>query len=121
RVRDIAPATARPHLLGITRAATASDSFISAASFERVVEVLMEAALEGRADPLAGLKENVIVGRLIPAGTGCAACQAMRVAEATRADAGREAGPPRGAAVAAGKAAGPRKVKAPARPAREGT
>jgi DNA-directed RNA polymerase subunit beta' len=66
----LAPATCRPHLLGLTRAAVQADSFIAAASFQRTVEVLAEAALAGRVDPLAGLKENVILGQRIPAGTG---------------------------------------------------
>jgi len=57
-------------LLGITEAAMQTDSFLSAASFERTTRVLMEAAIRGKSDPLIGLKENVIIGRLIPAGTG---------------------------------------------------
>jgi len=64
------PATARPLLLGITKAALSTDSFISAASFQETTRVLTEAAVSGRVDELAGLKENVIVGRRIPAGTG---------------------------------------------------
>jgi DNA-directed RNA polymerase beta' subunit len=63
-------ATCRPHLLGLTRAAVQAGSFLAAASFQRTADVLTEAALAGRVDPLAGLKENVILGRLIPAGTG---------------------------------------------------
>ena len=57
-------------LLGITEATMQTDSFLSAASFERTTRVLMEAAVHGKSDPLIGLKENVILGRLIPAGTG---------------------------------------------------
>ena len=57
-------------LLGITKAALTTDSFISAASFQETTRVLTEAAINGRVDNLLGLKENVIVGRLIPAGTG---------------------------------------------------
>jgi DNA-directed RNA polymerase subunit beta' len=57
-------------LLGITQAALATDSFISAASFQETTKVLTEAAIAGKMDPLYGLKENVIVGALIPAGTG---------------------------------------------------
>ncbi|PIP79808.1 MAG: DNA-directed RNA polymerase subunit beta', partial [Gammaproteobacteria bacterium CG22_combo_CG10-13_8_21_14_all_40_8] len=57
-------------LLGITKASLATESFISAASFQETTRVLTEAAVNGRRDPLHGLKENVIVGRLIPAGTG---------------------------------------------------
>ncbi|MDR0498405.1 MAG: DNA-directed RNA polymerase subunit beta' [Holophagales bacterium] len=66
------PATCEPQLLGITKAALTSESFISAASFQETARVLTEAALEGRIDYLRGLKENVILGRLIPAGTGMA-------------------------------------------------
>ncbi|MEW6275398.1 MAG: DNA-directed RNA polymerase subunit beta' [Bacillota bacterium] len=63
-------ATARPLLLGITKASLATDSFLSAASFQETTRVLTEAAIKGRLDPLLGLKENVIIGKLIPAGTG---------------------------------------------------
>jgi DNA-directed RNA polymerase subunit beta' len=59
-------------LLGITKASLSTDSFISAASFQETTRVLTEAAIMGKRDPLRGLKENVIVGRLIPAGTGMA-------------------------------------------------
>ena len=64
------PATADPLLLGITKASLATESFISAASFQETTRVLTEAAVKGLRDDLRGLKENVIVGRLIPAGTG---------------------------------------------------
>jgi DNA-directed RNA polymerase subunit beta' len=64
------PALGKPVLLGITKAALTTDSFISAASFQETTRVLTEAAINGREDILLGLKENVIVGRLIPAGTG---------------------------------------------------
>ena len=64
------PATYNHLLLGITKASLATDSFISAASFQETTRVLTEAAVRGSSDPLSGLKENVIVGRLIPAGTG---------------------------------------------------
>ncbi|HHT9158865.1 MAG: DNA-directed RNA polymerase subunit beta' [Planctomycetes bacterium RIFCSPLOWO2_12_FULL_39_13] len=64
------PATAKPLLLGITKASLQSDSFISAASFQETTKVLTRAALEGKTDDLVGLKENVILGHLIPAGTG---------------------------------------------------
>mgnify|MGYP000394039670 CR=1 FL=1 len=57
-------------LLGITKAALANDSFLSAASFQETTRVLTEAAIKGKVDPLSGLKENVIIGKLIPAGTG---------------------------------------------------
>jgi DNA-directed RNA polymerase subunit beta' len=64
------PATAKPVLLGITKASLQTKSFISAASFQETTRVLTDAAVNGKADTLEGLKENVIVGRLIPAGTG---------------------------------------------------
>jgi len=66
------PAAAKPMLLGITKASLSTDSFISAASFQETTRVLTEAAISGKVDDLRGLKENVIVGRLIPAGTGLA-------------------------------------------------
>jgi DNA-directed RNA polymerase subunit beta' len=66
------PATYRNILLGITKASLSTDSFISAASFQETTRVLTEAAIMGKRDELRGLKENVIVGRLIPAGTGLA-------------------------------------------------
>ena len=66
------PATWQPLLLGITKASLSTDSFISAASFQETTRVLTEASVNGRVDDLRGLKENVIVGRLIPAGTGFA-------------------------------------------------
>ncbi len=64
------PATAKPLLLGITKASLATDSFLSAASFQETTRVLTDAAIKGKTDPLLGLKENVIIGKLIPAGTG---------------------------------------------------
>ncbi|MCI0354759.1 MAG: hypothetical protein L0099_06955, partial [Acidobacteria bacterium] len=64
------PSTGRPLLLGITKASLSTDSFISAASFQETTRVLTEAAIQGAVDHLRGLKENVIMGRLIPAGTG---------------------------------------------------
>ncbi|MCI8519875.1 MAG: DNA-directed RNA polymerase subunit beta' [Clostridia bacterium] len=63
-------ATASPVLLGITKASLATDSFLSAASFQETTKVLTDAAIKGKIDPLLGLKENVIIGKLIPAGTG---------------------------------------------------
>src|SRR3546814_13551607 len=66
------PATYDNVLLGITKASLSTDSFISAASFQETTRVLTEAAIMGKRDDLRGLKENVIVGRLIPAGTGMA-------------------------------------------------
>lgn len=64
------PATAKRVLLGITKAALSTDSFLSAASFQETARVLTEAAIKNKVDPLIGLKENVIIGKLIPAGTG---------------------------------------------------
>ena len=64
------PAEGRPELMGITKASLATDSWLSAASFQETTRVLTEAAIEGRSDQLLGLKENVIIGKLIPAGTG---------------------------------------------------
>ena len=68
--RDASPATATPILQGITRASLQTKSFISAASFQETTKVLNEAAVNGKIDTLEGLKENVIVGHRIPAGTG---------------------------------------------------
>ena len=64
------PAVAEPLILGITKASLSTDSFISAASFQETTKVLTEAAVRGKVDYLRGLKENVIMGRIIPAGTG---------------------------------------------------
>ena len=66
------PATARPVLLGITKASLETDSFLSAASFQETTRVLTDAAIKGKVDELLGLKENVIIGKLVPAGTGMA-------------------------------------------------
>ena len=74
------PATARPVLQGITKASLQTNSFISAASFQETTRVLTEAAVSGRIDTLTGLKENVIVGRLIPAGTGSVIARLREVA-----------------------------------------
>ena len=63
-------ATCQPMLLGITKASLATDSFLSAASFQETTRVLTDAAIKGKVDPLMGLKENVIIGKLVPAGTG---------------------------------------------------
>jgi DNA-directed RNA polymerase subunit beta' len=72
RVREegLAPAAYQPLLLGITKASLSTQSFISAASFQETTRVLTEAAIQGSTDHLRGLKENVIIGHLIPAGTG---------------------------------------------------
>jgi DNA-directed RNA polymerase subunit beta' len=75
------PATFTNLLLGITKASLSTDSFISAASFQETTRVLTEAAIMGKRDELRGLKENVIVGRLIPAGTGLAYHEARKVRE----------------------------------------
>jgi DNA-directed RNA polymerase subunit beta' len=64
------PATGEPLLLGITKASLTTESWISAASFQETTKVLADAAVQGKVDHLRGLKENVIMGRLIPAGTG---------------------------------------------------
>ncbi len=64
------PATSRPVLLGITKASLETNSFLSAASFQETTRVLTDAAIRGKNDPLVGLKENVIIGKIIPAGTG---------------------------------------------------
>merc|ERR1712146_414475 len=63
------PATAKPVLLGITKASLETESFLSAASFQETTRVLTDAAIKGKRDDLLGLKENVIIGKLIPAGT----------------------------------------------------
>jgi len=73
------PATARPVILGITKASLATDSFLSAASFQETTNVLTEAAIKGKVDPLMGLKENVIIGKLIPAGTGMAKYRSIEI------------------------------------------
>ena len=75
------PAQAEPLLLGITKASLQTRSFISAASFQETTRVLTDAAVKGKSDRLVGLKENVIVGRLIPAGTGGAASDIRRIAQ----------------------------------------
>src|SRR5437762_14134392 len=74
------PATGTPVLLGITKASLQTRSFFSAASFQETTRVLTEAAVNGKVDPLEGLKENVIVGRLIPAGTGASMAKIREVA-----------------------------------------
>ncbi|HEU5298488.1 MAG TPA: DNA-directed RNA polymerase subunit beta' [bacterium] len=73
------PAKARPVLLGITKASLATESFLSAASFQETARVLTDAATKGKVDPLIGLKENVIIGKLIPAGTGMARYRGIKV------------------------------------------
>ena len=73
------PAVAEPLLLGITKASLSTESFISASSFQETTKVLTEAAICGKVDYLRGLKENVIMGRLIPAGTGIVAYKKLNV------------------------------------------
>ena len=73
------PASGRPELMGITKASLATDSWLSAASFQETTKVLTEAALNSKSDPLSGLKENVILGKLIPAGTGLEQLRSARV------------------------------------------
>ena len=74
-----APAEGRAILLGITKASLATDSFLSAASFQETTRVLTDAAIKGKVDPLLGLKENVIIGKLIPAGTGMSRYRDIKV------------------------------------------
>ena len=66
----VRPAAGRPEMMGITKASLATESWLSAASFQETTRVLTQAAMERKSDPLVGLKENVIIGKLIPAGTG---------------------------------------------------
>ncbi|RJK93441.1 DNA-directed RNA polymerase subunit beta' [Vallicoccus soli] len=73
------PASGRPELMGITKASLATDSWLSAASFQETTRVLTTAAMEAKSDPLLGLKENVIIGKLIPAGTGLSRYRNIRV------------------------------------------
>ena len=76
---ELPPAKGEPLLLGITKASLSTESFISASSFQETTKVLTEAAIYGKVDYLRGLKENVIMGRLIPAGTGIAAYKRLKV------------------------------------------
>jgi len=80
------PAVAKPILLGITKASLATDSFLSAASFQETTRVLTDAAIKGKVDPLIGLKENVIIGKLIPAGTGMSRYRNLRVVDSETRD-----------------------------------
>ena len=80
-------ATSKPILLGITKASLQTDSFLSAASFQETTRVLTDASIKGRTDPLIGLKENVIIGKLIPAGTGMSRYRSVRIKVAPEADA----------------------------------
>ena len=83
---DLRPATYSPILLGITKAASSTESFLSAASFQETTRALTEAAIRGKVDHLLGLKENVIIGKLIPAGTGLAAYNKVGVKKADPSD-----------------------------------
>ena len=73
------PAVGRPVLLGITKSSLATDSFLSAASFQETTRVLTDASIKGKIDLLLGLKENVIIGKLIPAGTGMSRYRNIKV------------------------------------------
>ena len=114
------PAKASPVLLGITKASLQTRSFISAASFQETTRVLTEAAVNGKADKLVGLKENVIVGRLIPAGTGAAVARIRSEAKRRDAiiqaerDAEEAAAAAEAEAIAAAAAGGETAVDAPA-------
>jgi len=88
------PATAVPVLMGITKAALQSDSFLSAASFQETPKVLTEAALSAKVDPLVGLKENVVMGRLVPAGTGLQTYRRALVAKTALPDGSAESDSP---------------------------
>jgi len=83
-VRDADPAVSRPILMGITQASLGTESFISAASFQETTKVLSEASIRGKQDGLLGLKENVIVGHLIPAGTGMRAYEPILVSDSEK-------------------------------------
>jgi DNA-directed RNA polymerase subunit beta' len=85
------PAVSEPLLLGITKASLSTESFISASSFQETTKVLTEAAINGKMDQLRGLKENVIMGRLIPAGTGVAAYKHLDIEVETPVDAVEQA------------------------------
>lgn len=74
-------ASGKTVLLGITKASLATDSFLSAASFQETTRVLTDAAIKGKVDPLLGLKENVILGKLIPAGTGMRRYRGIKVSD----------------------------------------
>ena len=79
--QELEPATLMPILLGITKASLATESFLSAASFQETTRILTDAAIKGKEDKLIGLKENVIMGKLIPAGTGTIDSSAINIIE----------------------------------------
>ena len=83
-------AEAEPLLLGITKASLSTDSFLSAASFQETTRVLTEASINGKVDRLRGLKENILMGRLIPAGTGFAAYQKLGMIVDDRSEVGSD-------------------------------
>jgi len=93
------PAVGRPVLLGITKASLETDSFLSAASFQETTRVLTDAAIKGKVDRLLGLKENVIIGKLVPAGTGMSRYRNIKVASQMDYEAELEAGKAQQAAV----------------------
>ena len=84
------PATCRPVILGITKASLETESFLSAASFQETTRVLTDAAIKGKRDELLGLKENVIIGKLVPAGTGMQRYRQIQISP-NEADAEKEA------------------------------
>ena len=101
------PAKGEPLLLGITKASLSTESFISASSFQETTKVLTEASINGRVDYLRGLKENVIMGRLIPAGTGLGAYKRLTVDVLSNEESQQPAAePPASAAPAASASAG---------------
>ena len=85
------PATGKRVLLGITKASLATESFLSAASFQETTKVLTDAAIKGKVDNLIGIKENVIIGKLIPAGTGLKKYQDIKINTENIADVKTEA------------------------------
>ncbi|OXM83136.1 DNA-directed RNA polymerase subunit beta' [Paenibacillus rigui] len=87
---NLEPAVARPVLLGITKASLETDSFLSAASFQETTRVLTDAAIKGKVDQLLGLKENVIIGKLIPAGTGMPRYRNIRITNPNEVETGEE-------------------------------
>ena len=99
------PGQGEPLLLGITKASLSTESFISASSFQETTKVLTEAAVCGKVDYLRGLKENVIMGRLIPAGTGLGAYKrlSVKVDDSDRRDPARAAQPGRRGGAAPGR------------------
>ena len=78
------PATCRPVILGITKASLETESFLSAASFQETTRVLTDAAIKGKRDELLGLKENVIIGKLVPAGTGMQRYRQIKIVDAKK-------------------------------------